>query len=122
VIEYAQLNIQVNEILQQEELHEQLLTDMAQCALMALAIEQQTGKCGFGPTSEHKFLSKWLTAAYKQKRFAKETAPTLQALTQMAKEKGQFAGLKANLIKLSKPEENTDSKSDTESSSDTASK
>lgn len=103
--------------MQQEELHEQLLTDMAQCALMALAIEQQTGKCGFGPTSEHNFLSKWLTAAYKQKRFAKETAPTLQALTQMAKEKGQFAGLKANLIKLSNPEEKTES--DSESDSDT---
>ena len=114
MIEYTQLILQVNEILQQEELHEQLLTDMAQCALMALAIEQQSGKCGFGPTSEHKFLSKWLTAAYKQKRFAKETAPTLQALTQMAKEKGQFAGLKANLIKLSNPDTNSEDGSEEE--------
>jgi hypothetical protein len=90
--------------LQQEELNKQLLTDMAQCALMALAFEQQSEMCGYGPTSEHKFLSQWITKAYKQKRFPRETAPTLEALIQMAKEKGQFAGLKASLVKLSNAE------------------
>ncbi|PAJ74948.1 hypothetical protein CJF42_07680 [Pseudoalteromonas sp. NBT06-2] len=94
--------------MQQEENYEQLLTEMAQCALMGLSFEQQTGKCGFGPTSEHKFLSKWLTVAYKQKRFSKEVAPTLETLIRMAKEKGQFAGLKDNLVKLSNPETETE--------------
>ena len=86
--------------MQQEEL-EQLITEMAQCALIALAIEQKTGKCGFGPMSEHNFLKKWLSIAYKQKRFSKEVAPAFIALLERAKKTGQFSELKTNLTKLS---------------------
>jgi len=85
--------------LQQKQLDE-LITEMAQCALIALAIEQQAGECGFGPTSEHKFLKRWLSVAYKQKRFPKEVAPALTLLLEEAKKKGQFSELKVNLTKL----------------------
>ncbi len=88
--------------MQQEQLDE-LITEMAQCALIALGIEQQTGKCGFGNMSEHNFLKKWLSIAYKQKRFSKEIAPALSTLIELTKKRGQLSELKANLTKLSIP-------------------
>ena len=88
--------------MQQEQLDE-LIAEMAQCALIALAIEQQSGKCGFGPMSEHKFLKQWLSIAYKQKRFSKEVAPAFTALLERAKKMSQFSELKTNLTKLSIP-------------------
>ena len=86
--------------MQQKKL-EELITEMAQCALIALAIEQQNGECGYGPMSEHKFLKQWLSIAYKQKRFSKDVAPAFTALLDRAKKMGQLSELKTNLTKLS---------------------
>ena len=62
--------------MQQRQL-EELTTEMTQCALIILTIEQQTEKCGFGPSSEYKFLKRWLSDAYKS-AFQKKSLSHLQ--------------------------------------------
>jgi hypothetical protein len=82
---------------------QQLIAEMAWCALTSLAIAQQNGECGYNGMQEHKFLSQWLTTVYKQKRFSREVAADLEELISLAKTKGQFAKLKQLLQELHAP-------------------
>lgn len=67
------------------------LADFAWCALVALRTAQQS------PLSTHAFLLRWLTVAYKQKRFTRAIASDIEALLTLGRNKGFAASLFSRL-------------------------
>lgn len=55
------------------------LAHFAWCALVALRTAQQDGQA-LSPLSTHAFLMRWLTVAYKQKRFPRSVASDMEGL------------------------------------------
>lgn len=55
------------------------LAHFAWCALIALRTAQQDGQA-LSPLSIHAFLLRWLTVAYKQKRFPRAIASDIESL------------------------------------------
>jgi hypothetical protein len=68
------------------------LAHFAWCALVALRIAQQDGQA-LSPLSMHAFLLRWLTVAYKQKRFPRAIASDIESLVVLGRQKGPAAGL-----------------------------
>ncbi|UAN17714.1 DUF2913 family protein [Enterobacter asburiae] len=68
------------------------LAHFAWCALVALRTAQQDGQA-LSPLSTHAFLLRWLTVAYKQKRFTRAIASDIEALLTLGRSKGPAAGL-----------------------------
>ncbi|WNI88012.1 DUF2913 family protein [Citrobacter portucalensis] len=68
------------------------LAHFAWCALVALRTAQQDGQA-LSPLSTHAFLLRWLTVAYKQKRFPRAVAPDIEMLLSLGRNKGPAAGL-----------------------------
>ncbi|WP_338636117.1 DUF2913 family protein [Erwinia persicina] len=62
------------------------------CALVALRTAQQDGQA-LSPLSTHAFLLRWLTAAYKQKRFPRAIASDIEGLLTQGRNKGLAASL-----------------------------
>lgn len=74
---------------------EQIVTALAHfawCALVALRTAQQDG-LALSPLSTHAFLLRWLTVAYKQKRFPRAIASDIESLVVLGCQKGLAAGL-----------------------------
>lgn len=69
-----------------------VLAHFAWCALVALRTAQQDG-LAVSPFSTHAFLLRWLTVAYKQKRFPRAVAPDIEGLLALGRNKGLAAGL-----------------------------
>jgi len=59
----------------------------AWCALVALRTAQQDGQA-LSPLSTHAFLLRWLTVAYKQKRFPRTIASDIEGLLTLGRNKG----------------------------------
>lgn len=72
------------------------LAHFAWCALVALRTAQQDGQA-FSPLSTHAFLLRWLTVAYKQKRFTRAIASDIEALLTLGRSKGLAASLFSRL-------------------------
>lgn len=72
------------------------LAHFAWCALVALRTAQQDGQA-LPPLSTHAFLLRWLTVAYKQKRFPRAIAPDIEGLLTLGRNKGLAAGLFSRL-------------------------
>lgn len=70
------------------------LAHFAWCALVALRTAQQDGQA-LSPLSTHTFLLRWLTVAYKQKRFPRAIASDIEGLLAL----GRKQGLAARLLK-----------------------
>ncbi|MCE3115164.1 DUF2913 family protein [Enterobacter sp. ASE] len=68
------------------------LAHFAWCALVALRTAQQDGQA-LSPLSTHAFLLRWLTVAYKQKRFSRAIAFDIEGLLTLGRNKGLAAGL-----------------------------
>ena len=68
------------------------LANFAWCALVALRTAQQDGQA-LSPLSTHTFLLRWLTVAYKQKRFPRTIASDIEGLLTLGRNKGLAAGL-----------------------------
>jgi len=68
------------------------LAHFAWCALVALRTAQQDGQA-LSPLSTHTFLLRWLTVAYKQKRFPRTIASDIEGLLTLGRNKGLAAGL-----------------------------
>lgn len=68
------------------------LAHFAWCALVALRTAQQDGQA-LSPLSTHAFLLRWLTVAYKQKRFPRAIASDIENLVVLGRQKGPAAGL-----------------------------
>lgn len=68
------------------------LAHFAWCALVALRTAQQDGQA-LSPLSTHTFLLRWLTVAYKQKRFSRAIASDIEGLLTLGRNKGLAAGL-----------------------------
>ncbi|HHA1669485.1 TPA: DUF2913 family protein [Enterobacter roggenkampii] len=68
------------------------LAHFAWCALVALRTAQQDGQA-LSPLSTHAFLLRWLTVAYKQKRFSRAIASDIEGLLTLGRRKGPAAGL-----------------------------
>lgn len=68
------------------------LAHFAWCALAALRTAQQDGQA-LSPLSMHAFLLRWLTVAYKQKRFSRAIAFDIEGLLTLGRNKGLAAGL-----------------------------
>lgn len=68
------------------------LAHFAWCALIALRTAQQDGQA-LSPLSTHAFLLRWLTVAYKQKRFPRAIASDIERLLALGRNKGLAAGL-----------------------------
>lgn len=68
------------------------LAHFAWCALVALRTAQQDGQA-LSPLSTHAFLLRWLTVAYKQKRFPRAIASDIDSLVVLGRHKGPAAGL-----------------------------
>ncbi|MFL9151024.1 DUF2913 family protein [Escherichia coli] len=68
------------------------LAHFAWCALVALRIAQQDGQA-LSPLSAHAFLLRWLTVAYKQKRFPRAIRSDIESLVVLGRQKGLAAGL-----------------------------
>ncbi|ECW7882406.1 DUF2913 family protein [Salmonella enterica subsp. enterica serovar Chester] len=68
------------------------LAHFAWCALVALRTAQQDGQA-LSPLSMHAFLLRWLTVAYKQKRFTRAIASDIEALLTLGRNKGLAASL-----------------------------
>ncbi|OVZ92741.1 hypothetical protein CBW53_22365 [Yersinia frederiksenii] len=68
------------------------LAHFAWCVLVALRTAQQDGKA-LSPLSTHTFLLRWLTVAYKQKRFPRTIASDIEGLLMLGRNKGLAAGL-----------------------------
>lgn len=68
------------------------LAHFAWCALIALHTAQQDGQA-LSPLSMHAFLLRWLTVAYKQKRFPRAIASDIESLVVLGRQKGPAAGL-----------------------------
>lgn len=72
------------------------LAHFAWCALVALRTAQQDGKA-LSPLSTHTFLLRWLTVAYKQKRFPRAIASDIERLVVLGRQKGLAASLFSRL-------------------------
>lgn len=72
------------------------LAHFAWCALVALRTAQQDGQA-LSPLSTHAFLLRWLTVAYKQKRFTRAIASDIEALLTLGRSKGLAASLFSRL-------------------------
>lgn len=72
------------------------LAHFAWCALVALRIAQQDGQA-LSPLSTHAFLLRWLTVAYKQKRFPRAIASDIESLVLLGRKKGPAASLFSRL-------------------------
>lgn len=68
------------------------LAHFAWCALVALRTAQQDGQA-LSPLSTHAFLLRWLTVAYKQKRFPRAVASDIEGLLALGRSKGLAASL-----------------------------
>jgi hypothetical protein len=68
------------------------LAHFAWCALVALRTAQQDGQA-LSPLSTHAFLMRWLTVAYKQKRFPRAIASDIESMVVLGRQKGLAAGL-----------------------------
>lgn len=68
------------------------LAHFAWCALVALRTAQQDGQA-LSPLSTHTFLLRWLTVAYKQKRFPRAIATDLEGLLTLGRNKGLAVSL-----------------------------
>ncbi len=68
------------------------LAHFAWCALVALRTAQQDGQA-LSPLSIHAFLLRWLTVAYKQKRFPRAVASDIEGLLALGRSKGLAASL-----------------------------
>lgn len=68
------------------------LAHFAWCALVALRTAQQDGQA-LSPLSMHAFLLRWLTVAYKQKRFPRVIASDIESMVVLGRQKGLAAGL-----------------------------
>lgn len=68
------------------------LAHFAWCALIALHTAQQDGQA-LSPLSMHAFLLRWLTVAYKQKRFPRAIASDIESMVVLGRQKGLAAGL-----------------------------
>lgn len=68
------------------------LAHFAWCALVALRTVQQDGQA-LSPLSTHTFLLRWLTVAYKQKRFPRAVASDIEGLLALGRSKGLAASL-----------------------------
>ncbi|MES3577335.1 DUF2913 family protein [Enterobacter cloacae] len=78
---------------------EQTVTALAHfvwCALVALRTAQQDGQA-LSPLSTHAFLLRWLTMAYKQKRFPRAIASDIESLVVLGRQKGLAASLSSRL-------------------------
>ncbi|HIE5390318.1 TPA: DUF2913 family protein [Enterobacter cancerogenus] len=72
------------------------LAHFAWCALVALRTAQQDGQA-LSPLSMHAFLLRWLTVAYKQKRFPRAIASDIESLVVLGRQKGLAASLFSRL-------------------------
>lgn len=72
------------------------LAHFAWCALVALRTAQQDGHA-LSPLSTHAFLLRWLTVAYKQKRFTRAIASDIESLVVLGRQKGLAASLLCRL-------------------------
>jgi Protein of unknown function (DUF2913). len=72
------------------------LAHFAWCALIALRTAQQDGQA-LSPLSTHAFLLRWLTVAYKQKRFPRAIASDIEGLLALGRNKGLAASLFSRL-------------------------
>ncbi|HEJ0335096.1 TPA: DUF2913 family protein [Klebsiella aerogenes] len=72
------------------------LAHFAWCALVALRTAQQDGQA-LSPLSTHAFLMRWLTVAYKQKRFPRAIASDIESLVVLGRQKGPAASLFSRL-------------------------
>lgn len=72
------------------------LAHFAWCALVALGTVQQDGQA-LSPLSMHAFLLRWLTVAYKQKRFPRAIASDIESLVEMGHQNGLAASLFSRL-------------------------
>lgn len=72
------------------------LAHFAWCALVALRTVQQDGQA-LSPLSTHAFLLRWLTVAYKQKRFPRTIASDIEGLLTLGRNKGPAASLFSRL-------------------------
>lgn len=72
------------------------LAHFAWCALVALRTAQQDGQA-LSPLSTHAFLLRWLTVAYKQKRFPRAIASDIERLVVLGRQKGLAASLFSRL-------------------------
>ena len=68
------------------------LAHFAWCALVALRTAQQDGQA-LSPLSTHAFIQRWLTVAYKQKRFPRAIASDIESLLVLGRRKGPAADL-----------------------------
>ncbi|MCW5004366.1 DUF2913 family protein [Enterobacter roggenkampii] len=75
------------------------LAHFAWCALVALRTAQQDGQA-LSPLSTHAFLLRWLTVAYKQKRFPRAIASDIDSLVVLGRQKGLAASLFSRLKNL----------------------
>ncbi|MBZ7636774.1 DUF2913 family protein [Klebsiella oxytoca] len=66
---------------------------LAWCALVALALARKNGDV-LSPVQENLFLTRWLAAALKQRRFSRDVTPDIEW---MLKE-GRQLGVRANLV------------------------
>lgn len=72
------------------------LAHLAWCALVALRTAQRDGQA-LSPLSMHAFLLRWLTVAYKQKRFPRAIAFDIESLVVLGRQKGLAASLFSRL-------------------------
>lgn len=72
---------------------------LAWCAQVALALARQNGDA-LSPAQENLFLTRWLAAALKQRRFSRDVTPDLGWLLKQGRrrEAGRQAGLPLALL------------------------
>ena len=71
---------------------------LAWCALVALALARQNGDA-LSPAQENLFLTRWLAAALKQRRFSRDVAPDIEWLLKQGRQLGVSAKLASKLKK-----------------------
>ncbi|EBV6878707.1 DUF2913 family protein [Salmonella enterica] len=69
---------------------------LAWCALVALALAKQNGDA-LSPAQENLFLTRWLAAALKQRRFSRDVTPDLEWLLKQGRQLGVGAKLAGKL-------------------------
>ncbi len=69
---------------------------LAWCALVALALAKQNGDV-LSPAQENLFLTRWLAAALKQRRFSRDVTPDLKWLLKQGGQLGVGAKLAGKL-------------------------
>lgn len=72
------------------------LAHFAWCALVALRTAQQDG-LALSPLGTHAFLLRWLTVAYRQKRFPRAIAFDIEGLLSLRHKQGPAASLLSRL-------------------------